>query len=201
VKKVYSLEELYKKALEMKNKGMSDKEISAELHLSVNTVTWLLVRDFTKQKNIQDVKIGWRSVGVYGNRISNLSQVMMDIIEEESDKNKFKVDSILGITVNGIPYSTMISYFMDKELIVYKPHPSRKDGYFSSNFASVKGKNIVVIDDVCSTGETLRRTIKDVRDEGGEVMLALVLVSKMQEDEIEGVRLRSLFRASLIGKE
>ena len=198
---MYSLDELYNKALQLKNKGMSDKEISTELHLSVNTVTWLLARDFTKQKNVQDVKIGWRSVGVYGNRIANLSQIMLDIIEEESADGDYETDSILGITVNGIPYATMISYFLDKELIIYKPHPSRKDGYFSSNFASVKGKKIIVIDDVCSTGRNLRRTIKDIREEGGEVKLAIVIASKMQEDEIDGVRLRSLFRASLIGKE
>ncbi len=198
---MYSLEELYGKALELKNKGMSDKEISTELHLSVNTVTWLLARDFTKQKNVQDVKIGWRSVGVYGNRIASLAQIMMSIIEEESLSWENELDSILGITVNGIPYATMLSYFMEKELIIYKPHPSRKDGYFSSNFASVKGKNIVVIDDICSTGETLRRTIKDIRDEGGKVNLAIVIASKMHEDDVDGVRVRSLFRASLIGRE
>ena len=43
-----SIEELYKKALELKNKGISDKEISTELHLSVNTVTWLLSQEFLK---------------------------------------------------------------------------------------------------------------------------------------------------------
>jgi Orotate phosphoribosyltransferase homologs len=198
---MYSLEELYNKALELKNKGMSDKEISTELHLSVNTVTWLLAKDFSKQKPVNDVRIGWRSVGVYGNRIAYLSQIMIDIIEEQSAISGQEVDAILGITVNGIPYATMASYFMDKELIIYKPHPSRKDGYFSSNFASVKGKRVVVIDDICSTGETLKRTIKDIIDEEGEVVMAMVIASKLNTSEIDGVTVRSLFRASLIGKE
>ncbi|EQD81101.1 orotate phosphoribosyltransferase-like protein, partial [mine drainage metagenome] len=56
-----------------------------------------------------------------------------------------------------------------------------------------------IIDDVTSTGETIRRTIKDVRNEGGKVVLVVVLTSKLSTDEIEGVRIRSLFRASLIG--
>ncbi|MCL4350945.1 MAG: orotate phosphoribosyltransferase-like protein [Candidatus Thermoplasmatota archaeon] len=198
---MYSLEELYTKAMELKSKGMSDKEISTELHLSVNTVTWLLSKDFVKHKDVQDVKIGWRSLGVYGGRISSLADIMSDIIYEESEKGNFDVDAILGITVNGIPFATMISYYMEKELIVYRPHPARKDGYFSSNFAGVKDKRIVIIDDVSSTGETLRRTINDIRAEGGDVKLAVVLVSKMMDDEIDGVRIRSLFRASLIGKE
>ncbi|MHB8360655.1 MAG: orotate phosphoribosyltransferase-like protein [Thermoplasmataceae archaeon] len=194
-----SIEELYKSALDLKNKGMSDKEISTELHLSVNTITWLLGKEFLKEKNVQDVKIGWRSIGVYGSRIASISDVIVDIIAEEASISDFTIDSILGITVNGIPFATMVSYALDKELIVYRPHPSRKDGYFSSNFASVKGKNIVIIDDVTSTGETIRRTIKDVRNQGGKVVLVVVLTSKLSTDEIEGVRIRSLFRASLIG--
>ncbi len=60
-----SIEELYKRALELKNKGMSDKEISTELHLSVNTVTWILGKEFLKESYGQDVKIGWRSLGVF----------------------------------------------------------------------------------------------------------------------------------------
>lgn len=194
-----SLEELYKRALELKDRGMSDKEISTELHLSVNTVTWLLSKEFLKESAVKDVKIGWRSIGVYGSRISLTAEIMSDIIEEESALNDFSVDSILGITINGIPFATMISQILDKEFIVYRPHPNRKEGVFSSNFASVEGKNIVIIDDVASTGETLKRTVSDVRNEGGNPVLLLVVASKIPEDEILGVRMRSLMRTRLIG--
>lgn len=194
-----SIEELYKRAFELKNKGMSDKEISTELHLSVNTVTWLLSKEFLKESTVQDVKIGWRSVGVYGTRIASFAETMCDIIQEETSETGTQPDAILGITINGIPFATMISYFLEKELIVYRPHPNRKEGFFSSNFASVKDKNVVIIDDVASTGETLRRTISDIRKEGGNPFLAVVLVTKMAEDEMMGVRIRSLMRTRLVG--
>jgi orotate phosphoribosyltransferase len=194
-----SIEELYKRAFELKNKGMSDKEISTELHLSVNTVTWLLSKEFLKESTVQDVKIGWRSVGVYGTRIASFAETMCDIIQEEAAETGTQPDAILGITINGIPFATMISYFLEKELIVYRPHPNRKEGFFSSNFASVKDKNVVIIDDVASTGETLRRTISDIRKEGGNPFLAVVLVTKMAEDEMMGVRIRSLMRTRLVG--
>ena len=194
-----SIEELYKRAFELKNKGMSDKEISTELHLSVNTVTWLLSKEFLKESTVQDVKIGWRSVGVYGTRIASFAETMCDIIQEEASETGTQPDAILGITINGIPFATMISYFLEKELIVYRPHPNRKEGFFSSNFASVKDKNVVIIDDVASTGETLRRTISDIRKEGGNPFLAVVLVTKMAEDEMMGVRIRSLMRTRLVG--
>ena len=194
-----SIEELYKRAFELKNKGMSDKEISTELHLSVNTVTWLLSKEFLKESTVQDVKIGWRSVGVYGTRIASFAETMCDIIQEEASETGTQPDAILGITINGIPFATMISYFLEKELIVYRPHPNRKEGFFSNNFASVKDKNVVIIDDVASTGETLRRTISDIRKEGGNPFLAVVLATKMAEDEMMGVRIRSLMRTRLVG--
>ncbi len=194
-----SLEELYKRALELKNRGMSDKEISTELHLSVNTVTWLLSKEFLKESAVKDVKIGWRSIGVYGSRIALTAEIMGDIIEEESQLNNFTVDSILGVTINGIPFATMVSQILEKEIIVYRPHPNRKEGVFSSNFATVKGKNIVIIDDVASTGETLKRTVSDVRNEGGNPVLLIVVASKVPEDEILGVRMRSLIRTRLVG--
>ncbi|AGO60956.1 MULTISPECIES: orotate phosphoribosyltransferase-like protein [Ferroplasma] len=191
-----SLEELYNRALELKNKGMSDKEISTELHLSVNTITWLLSKDL-KGNRVSDTKIGWRSVGVYGNRIEKIAEVMADIVTEEISMDN--VTSIIGITINGIPFATMLSDLLDRELIVYRPHPSGKEGMFSSNFAGVKGKKIVIIDDVISTGETMKRTIEDVHNQGGEVVLCVVLVSKLNSDEINNVPVRSLIRATMVG--
>ena len=38
------VDDLVKKALEYKKKGFNEMEIGDELHLSVNTVTWLLTR-------------------------------------------------------------------------------------------------------------------------------------------------------------
>ncbi len=191
-----SLEELYSRAIELKNRGMSDKEISTELHLSVNTVVWLLGKDI-KGSKISDTKIGWRSIGVYGSRIEKIAEIMADIIGEEVNVND--VSSIIGITINGIPFATMVSDMLERELIVYRPHPSGKEGMFSSNFASVKGKKLVIIDDVMSTGETMKRTIDDVRSRGGEVLLCVVLVSKLNVDEIDNVPVRSLIRATMVG--
>jgi orotate phosphoribosyltransferase len=194
-----SIEELYKRALELKNKGMSDKEISTELHLSVSTVTWLLGRQFVKEQVVQDVKIGWRSIGVNGERIRSIAEVIVDITDEETSRMGLEPDAFLGITINGIPYATMASYITGKEVVVYRPHPSRKEGFFSSNFASVKGKNIVILDDVVSTGETMKRAIIDVKNEGGNPILAVVIASKMKSDEIQGVKVRSLIRTVLVG--
>ena len=195
-----SIDALVKKALEYKEKGLSDKEIGDELHLSPETVTWLLSRGVKGGAPPKDVKIGWRSVGVFGNRIGFVAAAMTDIILEESEKAGAEADSILGISINGIPYATLISDDMGKELIIYRPSQERHrgPGAFSSNYANPEGKKVVIVDDVLSTGETIKGAINDIQGAGGTPVLACVVVNKTGQDDIQGVPLRALVRARAI---
>ena len=189
-----------KKALEFKEKGLSEKEIADELHLSPETVTWLLTRGVKGGEPPKDVKIGWRSVGVYGNRIGFMAAAMSDIALEEMEKRQIDADAILGIAINGIPLASLISEELGKELIIYRPSQERhgKGGAFSSNYASPQGKKVVLVDDVVSTGDTLKAAIGDVHDIGGTAVLAVVLVNKTALDDLAGVPLRALIRARSI---
>ncbi len=189
-----------KRALEYKEKGLSEKEIADELHLSAETVTWLLTRGIKGGEPPKDVKIGWRSVGVYGNRIGFMAAAMSDIGLEELEKRQIDADAILGVAINGIPLAALISEELGKELIIYRPSQERhgKGGAFSSNYASPQGKKVIIVDDVVSTGDTLKAAISDVHDSGGTVVLAVVLVNKTAHDEIAGVPLRALIRARSI---
>src|SRR2546426_585485 len=114
-----SIDALVKRAIEYKEKGLSDKEIGDELHLSPETVTWLLSR------------------GVGG-------------------------------------------------------------GAFSSNYASPEGKKVVIVDDVLSTGDTVKGAINDIQEAGGTPVLTCVVVNKTGQDDIQGVPLRALIRARAI---
>ena len=62
----------------------------------------------------------------------------------------------------------------------------------------MEGKRVVVIDDVVSSGLTMRKTIEPFTNAGAEVVLCLVLVNKTWMNEIEGVPLRALVRAARI---
>ncbi|MGC8585369.1 MAG: orotate phosphoribosyltransferase-like protein [Thermoplasmata archaeon] len=193
------IEELAKQALELKQKGMSDKEIATELHLSTQTVEWLLSKGFEKKGPApRDIKIGWRSIGVYPYRISKLADIMADIIFEESQRTNIEISSVVGIAINGIPIATFLAEAMNYELIIYRPQHGNNEGTFSSNFASVAGKNVVIIDDVISTGETMSKAIHDVKKNGGTPVLALAVVNKTTKDEIDGVPVRALIRSRII---
>ncbi len=191
-----SIDALVNKAMEYKEKGLSEKEIGDELHLSSETVTWLLTRGVKGEAPPRDIKIGWRSIGVYGNRVGFVSAALTDIILEEMEKRNLEADSILGISINGIPFATLISEDLGKELVVFRPASDRaRGGSFSSNYAGVDGKNVILVDDVMGTGETIRGTIKEVQEAGGQAVLAVVVVNKTERDDVDGVPLRALIRA------
>lgn len=193
------IDKLVEKVKELKKKGYSPKEMSSDLHLSIDTVNWLMSGAPLTETPPSDVKIGWRSVGVGGGRIRNLSSVMVDIILEEMPDDS-SYDTIMGIAINGIPFATFISDMLGKDLAVYKPAPEPvKGGQFSSNFAGVEGKKVVIIDDVLSTGNTLRGAVDEIEKMGGKAVLACVLLNKTQKNEVENVPLRGLFRARSLG--
>ena len=69
----------------------------------------------------------------------------------------------------------------------------------------VKGKKALVIDDVITTGKSLKEAINAIREEGGQVKYALVIVDREEGggkslEEI-GVKLISLSKISDIIKE
>lgn len=194
-----SIEKLMETALELKSKGLTNKEISNELHLSLPTIDWLLTRQIKTKKPPGDVKIGWRSIGVYPYRIELTSLIMTDIIMEETSKREQEVSSIVGVGLNGIPIATHIANNMEKELIIYRPHiEEEKLGVFSSNFAGQNDKKVVIVDDVLGTGETLKGAMMAVEEAGGEPILCVVLVNKTDMNELNGIPLRALVRAILI---
>ncbi len=193
-----SVKELAEKALELRKKGLDVKEIATELHLSTNTVEWLLTKGIEEKEVPKDVKIGWRSIGIFPYRISKISEIMTDIILEEMEKRDFDIDAVVGILINGIPYATFIAEELGIELIIYRPHPRREEGAFSSNYAHIEGKRVVIVDDVISTGETMAKAIEDIRNANGDPKLAVVLVNKTPHDEIDGVPLRGLIRALVL---
>ncbi len=69
---------------------------------------------------------------------------------------------------------------------------------YASNYAGIKGKNVILIDDVISSGSTMKEAIKFVREQGGTAVLIMALINKRGEDELDNVPLRALIRARTV---
>ncbi len=195
------VKELATKALDLQKKGLKPFEIGDELHLSVDTVNYLLEEGSQGTLPPSDVKIGWRSLGVSPHRMWLISEVLADIAEEEMNLKSTSVDSVVGIALNGVGFAGMIAQILEAEIIVYRPPSERvsSGGAFSSNYASPKGKKVIIVDDVLSTGHAMESAVNDIREAGGEPVLCLVMVNKSSLDEIGTVRLRGMIRARSIG--
>jgi orotate phosphoribosyltransferase len=190
-----SIDSLVKRAHELKEQGLNDHEIGRELHVSENTVVWLLTRGVKGEKPPVDVKIGWRSIGVFGNRIGYLAAIFADIVTEEAAKAECEIQTVVGLAIQGIPLATCISEEMGIELAIFRPNAPDKGGTVSSNFAGVDGKKVVLVDDVMGSGATMRMAIQHMRELGATPVAGLVIVNKTDISEIEGVPIRSLIRA------
>ena len=194
-----SIENMSVKAKELKSKGHSTREICQEMHLSQATVEWLLAKQASDSftDNIPaDVKVGWRTIGVSGTRIQAIAEIMADVILEEQENRQFELDMVAGLTNNGVPLATVISDILGLDFGMIRP--SRGEGNetdYASNYAGLNNKNIVVVDDVVSTGSTATEAIDFVRKESGNPVLAIVLINKKADDEINDVPLRALIRA------
>jgi orotate phosphoribosyltransferase len=102
---------------------------------------------------------------------------------------------ITGVTNNGIPLATIVSDLLGVDFGMVRPSREGTDIDYASNYAGLKDKNVVLIDDVISTGSTTKEVIEFVRKNDGTPVLAIVLINKKAEDEMEGVPLRALIRA------
>jgi len=186
------VEALIKRALKYKEGGLTEHEIAEELNVSKETASWLLSKGKEKKPE-GDVKVGWRSVGVYPSRIGFISDALSDIVLEECEE----VDTVLGVAINGIPFATLLADNLGLELTIFRPH-HEKTGAFSSNYASVKNKKVIIVDDVIGTGNTFRRAIKATEAEGGKPVICLSVVNKTSKNKIGNVPLRALIRSRMI---
>ena len=186
------------KAKELKDKGQTNREIGHEMHLSQATIEWLLAKQASDNYDgalPPDVKVGWRTIGVSGSRIHAIAEIMADVILEEQEKRAFDIDMIAGVTNNGVPLATIVSDILGVDFGMVRPSREGTDTNYASNYAGLVDKNVVLIDDVVSTGSTTKEVIEFIRKKKGNPVLAMVLINKKADDEIEGVPLRALIRA------
>ena len=190
-----SVDEFRDKVEEFRTSGLTTQQIADELSLSQTTVQWLSASDFEVGDKPTDVKVGWRSIAVKGERIEAISYIFSDIVEEMLGD---EVDTIVGVSINGIAFAQSISSIMGLEMSVVRSISEDMSGHLSQVYANVEGKRVVIIDDVYSTGTTMKKTVSDLSAAGADVGLCMVLVNKSWDDKVGDVPLRALVRAATV---
>ena len=199
-------QKLIQKAQELRQHGFTTGEIADELNVSMDTARWLTLQKPTEVKSEApvDFAINWNSVGGNSTRLSYVSGALSDMALSHGD-----ADVVCGIAVSGIPFATLMAEFLEDmsgqetSLAIFHPNKHRKDndktddeGTISTNFGSVKDKKVVIVDDVITSGKTVKEVIHTVKDLGGEPTCVSVLIDKAGLSEIEGIPVESLIKVS-----
>ena len=188
-----SIDELREKVAEMIEQGLNTQQIADELSISQRTVMWLN-SGAAEVDHPDDIQIGWRTIGARPNRINAIGAIMADIVMEELENRGGEVNTIVGISLNGILFANSIADQLEVDVAIFRSVSEEGDGHLSNKYGNVAGRKVVVVDDVLSSGETMRKTIKTLQDEGAEVFLSIVMVNKTEENAISSVPLRGLIR-------
>lgn len=198
-------QKLINKAQELRQHGFTTGEIADELNVSMDTARWLTLQKAEEKTEAPvDFAINWKSIGGNSTRLSYVSGALSDMALSHGD-----IDTVVGVAVSGVPFATVMADFIedmsgiDASLAIYHPNKHRKDvdatddeGTISTNFGSVEGKKVVIVDDVITSGKTAREVIHTVKDLGGEPTCVTVLIDKAGLSEIEGVPVESLIKVS-----
>lgn len=98
------------------------------------------------------------------------------------------IDVVVGPSIGGIILSQWtahhLSLLKDKEVLsIYTEKQLDKDQIFTRGYdVYVRGKNVLVVEDIVTTGGSLKKVINSVQREGGRVVAACAIVNKDPEN-------------------
>jgi len=100
------------------------------------------------------------------------SQLCKNIVDEYRDKN---IEWVIGPTTGGI----VIAFEVARQLGVYSGFAEERGGIrIVGRGFDIKGKRILVVDDVMTTGKSIVETLQAIHEKGGEVVGVAVLIDR-----------------------
>jgi len=193
---VERIQGLVERAKRLKERGLTTGEISDELNVSRETALWLMTKAREDVTPPSDIYIEWRDISTPF-RLRSIASVMTDMILEIIDEEP---EVVIGIATSGIPIATMIAEELNVGLSIYYPKKLREEtsevakGFFSGNYTNIEGKKCIAVDDIVTSGGTLKELAIDARKKEAEILCASVIIDKKGISELEGFPVRSILK-------
>jgi orotate phosphoribosyltransferase len=187
------IETLVERARKLKEKGLTTEEIADELNVSRETALWLITR--VGETPPSDIYVEWREL-TKPSRLRFIAMAMADMIDRAVEE----VDVVVGIATSGIPLASLVAEELGCELAIYYPRKFKTEeekprgGILSENFAKVGGKKCVIVDDITSTGRSIKEAAEVIEANDGKALCAAVIVNKRGGDEIDSLPVLSMLK-------
>ena len=120
--------------------------------------------------------IDLRIVPSFPDAFQRVCNVYVDLIKKELGKEGF--DRIAGIPTAGIPFASLIAYQLGKPFLYIRQHVRLHGRERRIEGVIMPGDRVLLVDDLITTGRSLRKAAKAIRAEGGIVNHALVLLDR-----------------------
>jgi orotate phosphoribosyltransferase len=132
-----------------------------------------------------------------------LAELTYDALKDDA------LDYIGGLEMGAVPLAgalAQLSWIKGHPIAAFfvrkqpKQHGARLAVEGLANGESLRGKRVVVVEDVTTTGESALRAVDAVREAGAEVILVLTMIDRdegaVQSFADAGIAFRSLYRAA-----
>lgn len=124
---------------------------------------------------ISSYYIDMRIVPSYPTLFETFRDMGSKIVEQKLEK---KIDRIAGVPTGGLPFATLIAHKTSLPLI-YTREKERSHGRERTIEGELKDSDrVVVIDDLTTTGGSVKRAAKMIRKRGGIVQNAVVMLDR-----------------------
>ncbi len=186
--------------MKISNSGQNKKDEMANILLKIDALKFGVFKLSTGKASPYYIDL--RVIPSFPDAFREICEFYAQTITDEIGLKTF--ERIAGIPIAGIPFASQIAYNLKKPFLYM-----RKDVRFSGRERRVEGilasgDKVLLIDDLLTTGSTLKKAADAVRAEGGVVTDAMVFLDReeggMKLLEESGVKLHSLLRISEIAK-
>lgn len=131
--------------------------------------------------------IDLRVIPSFPDAFTKISEIIVEFIRSEIGLEKF--DRIAGIPTAGLPLSAITAFNLKKPFIYVRQKRRLRGRERRVEGILMPGDRVLLVDDLVTTGLSLRKSALAVRAEGGIVLDALVLLDREEggKDKLEDI--------------
>lgn len=105
-------------------------------------------------------------------------ELLTGIAEQMSELLPDDFDVLAGLEVGGIPLATALSIFTGKPVVFVRKKAKEHGTCLLAEGADIKGKKVVIIEDVVTSGGQILLSTDDLRKAGAEITIALCAIDR-----------------------